>query len=81
MIKNIKVLFRANSSSTIGTGHIMRDLVLAKEYREVIFATEELEGNINYKIEEAGYRVEILKSNSEEVAIKYKEEIKEMVGK
>ena len=64
MIKDIKVLFRANSSSTIGTGHIMRDLVLAKEYREVIFATEELEGNINYKIEEAGYRVKILKSNS-----------------
>ena len=57
------IVFRADSSSDIGTGHIMRDLVLAKEYREVIFATQELEGNINYKIEEAGYKIEILKSN------------------
>ncbi len=29
-IKNI--LFRADSSSTIGTGHIMRDLVLTNKY-------------------------------------------------
>jgi len=29
-MKNI--LFRADSSSTIGIGHIMRDLVLAQKY-------------------------------------------------
>jgi len=29
-VKNI--LFRADSSSTIGIGHIMRDLVLATQY-------------------------------------------------
>jgi len=62
---NIKILFRADSSSTIGTGHIMRDLVLAKQYpnAEIIFATQKLEGNINHKIKEAGYEIEILKSN------------------
>ena len=65
-MKNRTILFRANSSSDIGTGHIMRDLVLAKEYiyNRVIFATEDLEGNINHKIKEANYDIEILKSNS-----------------
>jgi len=62
-MKNI--LFRADSSSTMGTGHIMRDLVLVKQYKNsrIIFATQELEGNINYKIVEAGYELEVLKSN------------------
>jgi len=60
-----KILFRVDSSSTIGTGHIMRDLVLASQYEEatIIFATQDLKGNINDKISEAGYQVEILKSN------------------
>lgn len=61
-----KILFRADSSSTIGTGHIMRDLVLAKRFEgsEIVFATLELDGNLNHKIKEAGYKVEILHSNS-----------------
>jgi len=60
------IIIRADSSSTIGTGHIMRDLVLAKKYPNdnIIFVTQNLEGNINYKIEEEGYKLEILKSNS-----------------
>jgi len=64
MAKNI--LFRADSSSTIGTGHIMRDLVLASKYKgsNTVFAVQNLEGNINYKIVEAGYKIEVLQSNS-----------------
>ncbi len=60
------ILFRADSSSTIGTGHIIRDLVLASKYKNsnIIFATQSLDGNINNKIKEAGYKVESLKSNS-----------------
>ncbi len=56
----MNILFRADSSSTIGTGHIMRDLVLAKKYPNdnIIFVTQNLEGNINYKIEEEGYKLE-----------------------
>jgi len=62
----MNILIRADSSSNIGTGHIMRDLVLAKQFKDsnIIFATQNLEGNINHKIEEEGYKLEALKSNS-----------------
>jgi len=65
-MKNKKILFRADSSSTIGTGHIMRDLVLAKQYpdSEIFFATQDLEGNLNSNIIESGYEVKKLSSNS-----------------
>jgi len=72
------ILFRANSSSTIGTGHIMRDLVLAREYKKynIIFVTQDLKGNINHKIKEAGYTIELIKDNSlvefQKIVQKYK---------
>ena len=61
----MNILIRANSSSSIGTGHIMRDLVLTKQYKNenIIFATQDVVGNINHKIIEAGYKIELLKSN------------------
>lgn len=60
------VLIRCDSSSTIGTGHVMRDIVLAKQFKnsDVFFASIELVGNINYKITEAGYKLITLKTNS-----------------
>jgi len=69
-MKNI--LFRTDSSSTMGTGHIMRDLVLAKQYgnANIIFVTQKLDGNINYKVIEAGYKIELLKSNDVKEFIK-----------
>jgi UDP-2,4-diacetamido-2,4,6-trideoxy-beta-L-altropyranose hydrolase len=66
VLKKVKnVLIRADSSSSIGLGHIMRDLVLAKQFpsKNVIFATQNLEGNINHKITEAGYKLETLQTN------------------
>lgn len=63
------IMVRADASSTIGTGHIMRDLVLAKRYfpkDQVIFATRALEGNINRKILQEGYAVELLRSSDKE---------------
>ena len=74
------ILFRADSSSSIGTGHIMRDLVLAQEYSQkgykIVFATIDLDGNINHKIKEAGYKLKILKNNKlkslQKVIDKYK---------
>ena len=61
----MNILVRADSSSYIGTGHIMRDLVLAKQYKNenIIFATQDLVGNINHQIIETGYKIELLKSN------------------
>jgi len=59
------ILIRADSSFTVGTGHIMRDLVLAKQYPEanITFATQELDGNINHKVLEAEYTLKTLLSN------------------
>ena len=59
------ILFRTDSSRKIGTGHIMRDLVLANQYKKdkVVFACQDLENNINYKITNAGYELELLESN------------------
>lgn len=67
----MNILFRADSSSTIGTGHIMRDLVLAEQFKDdnVIFATQDFSGNINHKIKEKDYVIEILKSNEIEELI------------
>ncbi|MBE0499776.1 MAG: UDP-2,4-diacetamido-2,4,6-trideoxy-beta-L-altropyranose hydrolase [Campylobacterales bacterium] len=59
------ILFRADSSSVIGTGHIMRDLVLASRYKDanIVFAVQDLKGNINHAIAEAGHSLKILRSN------------------
>ncbi|WP_026804224.1 UDP-2,4-diacetamido-2,4,6-trideoxy-beta-L-altropyranose hydrolase [Aliarcobacter lanthieri] len=61
----MNILVRADSSSSIGTGHIMRDLVLAKQFSNdnIIFATQDLDGNINQKIKEEDYRIKLLESN------------------
>jgi len=61
----MNILFRADSSSTIGTGHIMRNLVLAEQFKDtnIIFATQDLPGKINHKIEEKNYRIVMLNTN------------------
>jgi len=78
MSKNKTILFRADSSSKIGTGHIMRDLVLAQKYAKkgakIIFASRNLEGNISQKIVDKGYELVTLESHS-------KKELKKIIKK
>ncbi len=75
--KMSNILFRADSSSKIGLGHIMRDLVLASKYKNsnITFATQDLDGNINHKIKDSGYKVKILKSNSKKELVKLVENL------
>lgn len=58
----MNLLIRADSSSAIGLGHIMRDMVFAAQQSEdtVRFACQNLSGNI---IEHIPYPVDILSSN------------------
>jgi len=57
----MNVFFRVDSSSRIGTGHIMRCLTLANELNtrgvDVFFICRELEGNISGSVEEKGFKV------------------------
>ncbi len=64
----MNILIRADSSSQIGLGHIMRDLVLAQQYPndKIIFACQELVGNI---IDKIPYNVQILNSHNPEELI------------
>ena len=65
----MSILFRCDSSSALGLGHVMRSLVLAREFAEeaVHFACQALEGNHNDHIP---YPVHILPSNAPEEIIK-----------
>jgi len=71
--ENSATLFRCDSSSEIGLGHIMRDLVFASRLQnaEIFFATQNLEGNINRKIEAAGFTLLPLQDNSFESLAEY----------
>ena len=58
----MNLLIRADSSSQIGLGHIMRDLVLAQRYPDanITFACQDLSG---HSMDRIPYPVHILKSN------------------
>lgn len=68
----MNIVIRSDSSSSIGIGHTMRDLVLCKQFlnAEITFATQNLDGNINHKILEAGYKLLTLHSNKKEELLK-----------
>lgn len=67
----MNIFFRVDSSSQIGLGHLIRCLVLAKQYKldNVVFISQELPGNANYKIKDSGYQFISLINDSVETLI------------
>ncbi len=60
----MNILFRCDSSQKIGLGHLNRCLILAKKLPgKIYFATRDLKGSQNGKIEKEGFERIILKSN------------------
>ncbi len=64
-ICNVKVAIRVDSSTVIGSGHLMRCLTLAERMRreksaEVHFISRELEGNLHDKIKAVGFPLHVL---------------------
>lgn len=62
---NMKVAIRVDSSTAIGSGHLMRCLTLAEQMRwekkaEVHFISRDLDGNLNDKIVTAGFFLHVL---------------------
>ncbi len=60
----MRVVFRTDSSSAIGCGHVMRCLTLAHALRDrdasISFVCRDLPGHLNALIESSGYPVEVL---------------------
>ena len=62
----MQIIFRVDSSSLIGSGHLMRCLTLAQRYRKeghrVSFVCRELEGNLATLVKKQGFRLYMLPS-------------------
>jgi UDP-2,4-diacetamido-2,4,6-trideoxy-beta-L-altropyranose hydrolase len=58
--KKKTIVFRVDSSTKIGSGHLMRCLALAdklkKQSVDIYFIVRELSGNVNYLIQDNGYQ-------------------------
>jgi UDP-2,4-diacetamido-2,4,6-trideoxy-beta-L-altropyranose hydrolase len=70
--QGMKIVFRADASSTIGTGHVMRCLALAhcleRARGEVVFVCRELPGHLCDEITANGFTVLRLPADTVEVA-------------
>ena len=65
----MKVAIRVDSSTMIGSGHLMRCLTLAEQMRkeknaEVHFISRDLEGNLHGKIKDAGFLLHVMPHHS-----------------
>ena len=62
----MRLIFRVDSSSKIGIGHLARCLKLANifNYTDIHFVCKNLDGNANFLIKE-NYKLHLIKSNNE----------------
>jgi len=60
----MKIVFRVDASTEIGTGHVMRCVNLARELRnkkfEILFICRDFPGNLNKFIQEQGFEICVL---------------------
>ena len=69
-----KVVFRVDSSTQIGSGHLMRCLTLAAQIKkqhetEIHFICRDLEGNLTSFVEQSGYILHVLPRATMEVGL------------
>lgn len=69
--RNMKIVFRVDGSVFIGSGHIMRCLVLAKQLRayghEITFASKSHSGNFHNRISQQGFSIIKLNKSDREI--------------
>ena len=75
----MNVVFRVDSSSQIGSGHLMRCLTLAHRLRkerkaDVLFVMRELDGNLIDIVEEKGFNIIVLSKAEEDTSLQGYEE-------
>ena len=71
MLPTSLIIFRSDSSSTLGSGHIQRCLTLANYLRargtESIFISKKLEGHFGYLVEKEKYPIHFISSDLNEI--------------
>lgn len=70
----MKIVFRVDSSTQIGSGHLMRCLTLAgqlhkEKQAEILFLSRDLPGNLAKLVQEKGYRLVLLSRVEENAAL------------
>ena len=79
----MRIVFRTDSSISMGSGHLMRCLTLANELRgygaEIMFVSRKHPGNLIYRLEEAAYSVYYL-PEPPELQANYSDDYAEWLG-
>lgn len=80
----MKIVFRADASSEIGSGHVMRCLALAEELRQrghtTVFFCRRLPGDMVSFIKSKGISVEMLDANGAQEKAKQSVRLLEATG-